>query len=476
MSPGCLTAMVSGLLFILLSIPGYSFGELGLAGALPPGPAGRHRNPALAAGIADPRLRAFRKVTKAQTYWMESSPEGSIKIPGASIASRFGTIRVPVGLLGFLRPASNPFLYVSDRSRFITSFDVLAFVDQMAQPWLLLLDPPQSPEDVVISVSSEEITVAGGSGEPIRFGTRPGTRGISKFATPLIPPPFLGIMWTGGPLLFETGLFWGGGDYACTPNEHLDEVLSGDPVKDETEYTVSATASVQGGLSQSATLLFPLPSKLPSWRIQGAVRAVLYYTTAAGRIELRAGTRTGIGGSPDTVFAESDLFYFYPGKGFGFGGRIDAGIAATHGRILVGLGFLNLIGVSRYSGLHQAVEKVSWRDPGKDTVDFAGSLPEAVLHAAWIIETGRRSTLILLADVGYPGTPAGHIAAAFRWRRLLFESGFGWDGAIRYDAGVGLLAGKFFFEVGMSAHQAPFSDEMIHGLGLVFGRHTGKGK
>lgn len=467
---------LAALLLVLLPRPGYSFGELGLAGALPAGPAGRHRNPALATGIADPRLSVFGKNIAAKTWWMQSSREDSNKTSGISIASRLGTIRVPAGLFGFLRPTSNPFLYITDRSRFITSFDVLAVLDQMSLPWLFLLDPSQSPGDVVISVSSEEITVSGGSGEPIRFGARPGTRGISIFGTPLIPPPFIGIIWTPGPFAFETGLFWGGGHHMCSPNEPLQEVLDGGPVEDDTEYTVSAAASVQSGLSQSVILLFPLLPGFLSWRIQGAVRAVLFYAAAAARVELRTGIITGAVGSPETVFAESDIFYFYPGNGYGIGGRIDTGIVATRGRFLIGLGFLNLLGISSYNGLHQTVESVFGGEPVNEAVDFAGSLPEAVLHAAWIIETGPRSTVILMGDVGYPRTLAGHCAVAFRWGKLLLESGFGWEGAVRYDVGVGLSTGRFFVEVGMSAHQAPFSDEIVHGLGLIFGRYPGRGK
>ncbi len=262
----------------------------------------------------------------------------------------------------------------------------------------------------------------------------------------------------------------------CSPNEPLQEVLDGGPVEDDTEYTVSAAASVQSGLSQSVILLFPLLPGFLSWRIQGAVRAVLFYAAAAARVELRTGTITGAVGSPETVFAESDIFYFYPGNGYGIGGRIDTGIVATRGRFLIGLGFLNLLGISSYNGLHQTVESVFGGEPVNEAVYFAGSLPEAVLHAAWIIETGPRSTVILMGDVGYPRTLAGHCAVAFRWGKLLLESGFGWEGAVRYDVGVGLSTGRFFVEVGMSAHQAPFSDEIVHGLGLIFGRYPGRGK
>jgi hypothetical protein len=453
-------------LLVLMPSAGFALDELGLAGTVPPGPGGRHRNPALTSGVPDLRLGSSGRDGGRGRVDAESAAGWTMSLLGA--------VRLPTGLLGLLRPGSNPFLYSSDRGAFIASFDALSFLDQAAQPGLFLLDPPQSPEQVLISVSSQEISVTGGNGESIPLGMRPGTHGISVFATPLVPPPSIGIGLRYGPLALESGLFWGGGDYALTPNEALQEVLDGGPVGGFTEYSVTAAASAQAGLSQSVTLLYRLPWGCPSWRIQGAVRAVLFYAAAAGRVELRGGTRTGAGGLPETVFAQSDLFYFYPGTGFGTGARIDAGLAALHDRLLLGLGVLNILGVSRYTGMRRGLEELFIGEPTQDSMDFAGSLPELSVHAAWSAAVGPAGSLTLMADVGYPRTLAAHCAAAYRQGKVLVESGIGWEGALRYDVSIGVLMARWFAEMDLSARQALFSGDIVHGLGLSIGRYGGR--
>ncbi len=433
---------------VLLAAQAQGVRTQGMAGLLLPGPAAAYLNPAYTAFPGD-------------VYGYDSG------------------FSLPIGLLGLLRPQANPFVFFSDSGRKslkdgTSPFDLLALYDQLTHPNEFLINPPQSPGEVVIDLSDpNNIQITDGKGSKLNFDFSVGSPSGVSVSKGLTPNPLFRIPFSVGyGLSLDIGVFAGGFGLGASPDAKLRTLLGRGNLEANTAYGVEAKASGQAGVSAG----FSFASELPSFEMQdlGAVKAYVggrgeaFYGLGYLEGTATATVSTDANKIPDTQTGKlgGTLFYSYPGIGSGYGVRADGGVAFQVQDTTFGLGIRNLIGFAHWSGLEIDLSDTS-KTKAAERNSF-GFVPAFYLNAATKIpsETG---IAILGGDFGYDGSLFGHVGGEYVFGPARVRAGVGYEGGLKFGLGAGFAGPGFTLDTALSTHQAPIVGGTVFGLALSLG-------
>ncbi len=438
---------------------GFSQGvrSLGMAGLVLPGPGAAYLNPAYAA------------------------------FPAGLYGADQG-FQLPIGLLGLLRPESNPIPLLLNRASLSDEnnpFDLLTFYDQVSHPYAFLINPASSrafinpntgyPE-IQINVNASGLQITDYQGNPIALDLSLGApRGIgaSKALTP--GPLFRLPIALDNNLYLDFGLFAGGFGLTLSPNDNLRQALRSGQLQPNTEYALSLNSSAQAGLSLGfgyATRLpdLPIPDLGPAKLYAGA-RGEAFYGLAYLEGNPSVGVQTDAQGQFDPnqppIFRGS-LFYTHPGNGNGFGARADLGVALEVQGTTVGLGIRNALGFARWSGT-----ELSWNGGSNPTSapgerSSFGFVPAFFLNAATTLPL-EAGTLLLGGDLGYESGLFARVGGEYSLGPARLRAGLGFDEGLRFGLGAGFVGPGFSLDAALTTHRAPIVGHTVFGIALSLG-------
>jgi hypothetical protein len=430
---------LAAILACVLLSRAFAYENPGMAGTLLPGPGASAFNPALLACPARLELQTG--------------------------------VQLPVGLVAILASSANPLLYMCDRARFISCFDLLTFYEQLDKAGQLLLNPPASPSEVVFRLEQGRLEVTDGSGAPLGLGQAGGGGGVALAGTALIPPPLPLFTLRLGPVYLCTGVFAGSAGHSLVPDSYLAAALESGAFAPDSAYSLRAAASLAAGLSQSVTYAAPFDLGQSGWQALVGIRLLGFYTAGFCDTEATVTARTNDLAVPSEAELGWKVFYLYPGAGSGGGARLDLGLAAEDGVWTFGLGLLNLAGFCVLSGYELTGSSPTPLEGARALRLEAGWHPALVASAAARLPLAR-STVVVAADLRYAAACATHAGVTWLCERTFLRCGLGWEDAVVFAASAGLLLGPGAVEVTFSSGEAVFVQRRVYGLGLLlrFGR------
>jgi len=437
MKPRRFVCTAPALIILLTAWSVFPFGGTGMGGAVIPHPSLGSKNPAY-----------------------EAYPARFGYNPG---------IQLPVGLLGLLPAERNPFLYATNRDTFRSRFDFLQFYDQVSYPSSFLLNPPVSPEKVMLSIEEGSVRIEDGRGNPLVFRETMGTRGISVGGTPLIPPPLLSLPLRTGNFYFKTGFFGGGGGYRFYPDTALSDALEAAEFSPHTQYSIRGGGSIQSGISQSLTFAAPVFEGHNSRTFFG-VRLLLFYMAGFVDGDVHISMATDARALPVFAGIQWNYFYLYPGMGGGYGMRLDSGAVFDRGPLTFGIGFLNLLGFAQLHGYASDFSFYGTEEEVPESRTFSRFLPGIFSNVAYELRSPF-GKIVLTGDIGYVTGWVMHGGFLVIGKRTFFRMGAGWDGASRFGTSFGLRAKKKWFELALTTHEAPLVGGMVFGIAFHTGRY-----
>ncbi|HEX7022853.1 MAG TPA: hypothetical protein VF171_08345 [Trueperaceae bacterium] len=388
------------------------------------------------------------------------------------------TLPLPLGVLNVL---------VSDRLDVSGgTFDLLSAFDQGTHLSTFLFNPARSPEEVVVSVRSENgvptlsLKTVGGSTLLVTQGVATGYRqrlglpvGFDLGGVRMAVRPYLNV---------RTRL---------TPDDDLSAVFGAGTSSGSVGLSAHGEAGVALDVLYAAALPIPRTKGFPA-EVYVGVRASpfvgLARLDAVGSFTVAA---------VENAEGQPEFTYAYQGSGFGtlvgqtglgYGLRGDVGMAVAMemgaGRLTAGLDIENL-GVSSWSGY----ELVARGDDEGDS--STGPVPahrtyvadDFGVGASFVYDFGASqlgiaglSSLRLVADAGYrAGALGAHLGgeAGFDagFGRALVRAGLGYDGGLVLGVGTGLRLAGVGFDLALHGYRSPFTAHEAFGLsaGMVFG-------
>ncbi|MGQ9754096.1 MAG: TetR family transcriptional regulator [Thermaceae bacterium] len=453
--------MRSLIALLILSAAGVSGAQgvrsLGMGGLVLPGPGIAHLNPAYAA------------------------------YPGGRYGGDGGFV-LPLGLLGLLlRPEANPLPGLDSPSNLFredSPFDLLTFYDQLTHLDSFLLNPPSSgafinPDtgypEIQIRISAQGVEITDYQGNPIALdlgGLVPPPPGPSASSAPLLRLPFS----IGDHFSLGIGVVADVGGIRLSPNEYLQKALEERKLEANTEYAVSTHARAQAGLSLDFNFATPLP-ELPDLgfgplKVYLGTRGEVFYGLGQVSVEgFSVGFKTDDQAQPSQQVYNGKVFYAYPGAGGGFGGRADLGVVLEVQDFTLGVGLLNLLSGSQWSGTELVWEnKSDPRDFTSRPAERGGFAfaPSLFFNLATQVplEVG---SLFLGADLGIGDRVYGHLGGEYALGIFRLRTGLGFDEGVRLGLGAGLAMPGFSLDAALTTHRAPIVGETVYGIAASLG-------
>lgn len=368
--------------------------------------------------------------------------------------------RVPLGIAALLiYPERNPVLYLTDRDLFDEQFDLLSFYDQLRYPASILINPGESPDEVIVGIEQDSIRVTTGRGRRLLFEDVSGASGISRPFTALVPAPFLSYHHRWEQIYSVTGIFLASTGHSLRPNENLRDVLEGDPVESDTRYEVTASASAAGGVSQS------LSHGITAYGANAAVtvspRVVGYYRFFTAEARVHVAAETDQDSLPTGTESRQRLFLSYPGNGWGSGIRLDLGTVLARERFRMGLSVLNIVGVDTVTGTITSGDVTD--EP--TTITTFGPAPAMTVSASYRVplETG---ALEFASDLLLSESFSGHTGVSYFRGVLMLGLTGGYKGGVEGAATLGVRDGRRRVALSLTVHQSPFIQDVVWGVGL----------
>ncbi len=426
-------------LFLSLALA-QSVREIGMGGVSLPGPGSAWQNPALAA-----------------------------------VENRFdrGTFSLPLGLLGLLMPDRSPLYYFADPPTFYSSFDLLAFYDQLTHLDSFLLNPEKSPGEVVLKVESDvsgnpRFSLTDGAGHPIDLAA---ARGLAPSRPPgLIPPPVVSVPFSlGGGFSGSVGLFAGVDGLGLSPDAKLAALLAGGSLEPNQSYAVTGKGAASAGLSMGfayALALPPLPDLEGTLYLGTRGEAFLGLARVDG--EVTTTFTTDSSGKPAGSQTTSRVFYSAIGQGFGYGVRLDLGLAYANEVGVFGLGVQNLVSFAQWQG-SERVDDGSGPVVRPKTETVAGLAPAVFASGAGYAPLEEGGKLLVAADLGYDGAFFGHLGVEYPLENLALRAGLGYDAGVKFGVGIGLDLAGFRLDLALTSHTAALFGGQVFGLAAAVG-------
>ncbi|WP_456476950.1 hypothetical protein [Oceanithermus sp.] len=398
---------------------------------------------------------------------------------GAYPADRYGAdggVALPLGLINLaLRPSTSPVYYFTDPATFKANFDLLAFYDQLSHPFELLVNPPSSPDEIVFHVSADGVSITDGAGHPFDLTAyeSSGSGGSGDAGT--VRNPLLQFNVPAGipGLRLATGVFFETGGFGVSPDDQLLADLANGSLQANTTYTLDLTGRAAGGLTLDlgyAAGLPPIPGFDGALYLGAQVQGFygLYYSDAT----LTASTTTDANGVPGPVGYATDVFYVYPGSGYGAGAKLDFGLVLDYAGGTYGLGLRNLYTFETWSGQRRITDASgNVVSDAPETITSSGFAPEVYANAAYVqpLEVG---DVLYGADLGYAGGGvSAHAGLEYRYEIFRLRGGLGYEDGFRVGLGAGALFGPASLDLALSTHSAPFTGQTVFGLAASLGLH-----
>ena len=391
-------------------------GVPGMAGAVVPGPSASYVNPSFAYLAVSRNSRA-----------------------------RF---RMPAGVAAlFLLPDRSPLPLLSETpdEESLDRLDLYKSYRQLLYPTQALLNPPSSPSQVDIRLSSSGIAFAYDSqSAELRLPARHPS-GLVAPGTAFLPVPFIAIRARRGVLSTRTGIYIGATGLSVEKSPDLESLVdAGGATSAGTELSLSMDLQASAGIFQGvglggAVLETPRRSVLLAARISG------FYEITGGTLHAVAWTKTDEQSLPSEAGYAVSVLYFYPRSGFGAAIRLDAGASVVSKHLVIGVSVLGFPGFVYQRGIEQTPAAISAFESADIVLrpifvgNVAGELPirfaGTVLLAAADLRMGAdvaqiRLGVSLLGDrtnlrlgVMYGGEHALTGSFGFRIRRTFFETG-----------------------------------------------------
>ena len=360
---------------------------------------------------------------------------------------------IPVGLFALLNPKLFPYELVSGSISSDSDFDLLSLYIQLNNPLTVILNLPESPEEVYFYISNANIEIRDGNGERLPVSSIPGQGTFSLNETPLIPAPVFSFRLNFDNIFIGTGLFGGTSGISFLYNDQLLKIFDQMEIKPEDSPSFEMHFSSRAGVFEYINAVSAPLSPSDKIEIQFAGRLFLYQVLAEISssyyfdIEVRQNYLTS------EFESQFEMFYFYPGTGYGIGSRLDFGTVADIGNWRLGLSFLNLAGIEYSKGLRLADELYI-----SDANFFYSFRPYTVFHISYFYENGKNLTLIPVLDLGYGKTFFVHSAVAMYWKDFCIKSGIAWEDRLKGTIAFGAGLKSFSIETGLLLQQSVFNN------------------
>jgi len=383
-----------------------------------------------------------------------------------------GGFDLPLGLINLaLRPSVSPLYYFTDFATFKSNFDVLAFLDQVSRPYEFMINPPSSPDEIVLHVSADGVQITDGSGKPFQLGTYSG--GKSGAAGLPLPRPFLLIPIPTGlsGLHVSLGAFTSAGGFGLNPSPALSRDLASGSLQPNTEYSFSLTGAASAGVNVNLDFATPLPA-IPGFEGKVYLGGQLegFYGLLYADAELTGTTTTDDHGAPGPVTYSNRLFYVYPGSGNGYGGRLDLGVALDYQSGTYGLGVRNLFGYESWSGVLHTNDGSGHSSDNSHTITRTAFDPAVYANGAYAQTLAGGDVVLYGADASYAaGAFSAHVGVEYQKSIFRLRGGLGYENGLKLGLGAGLKLPGVSFDTALTSHQAPFSGQMVFGLAASLG-------
>lgn len=428
---------------------GQSVRSLGMGGLVLPGPEASYLNPAYAAFPAN--------------------------MYGSS-----ADFPLPVGLVALLlNPQTSPFGNIGSAS---SPFDLLSAYDQFTHPNEFLINPASSnafinpatgnPE-IVINVDQSGVRVTDSQGRPINLNFSVGSPSGVSSNKALTPEPFFRLpIPLGLGLSADIGVFAGGVGLGLSPNANLQQAVASQTLQPNTDYSLSAKASAQAGVSLGLSYAWVLPrvplleSTVTNVYVGG--RGEGFYGLAYLEGTGTARIHTDNNSQPSSAAYSGKMFFTTPDNGSGIGLRADLGVALEGQGSTVGLGLRNVLGFARWTGTEVSIDEsgqVTYQ--ASDRSSF-GVAPAIFLNAATkvALEVG---SVIVGGDLGLEGSLYTHLGGEYQLGELRLRAGLGYNGGFMLGLGAGYAGAGFSFDAALTTHQAPIVGGTVFGLAIGLG-------
>ena len=410
--------LIACICFLYLTISSFLFADPALAGAELPYSSGWYRNPAL----------------QNQNYPDNVFPAGK---------------PIPIGFLNLLNPSNFPYEILNNDISSDLDFDLLSAYVQASNPNLLILNLPESPEEVFISISKEYIRITDETGNFIPLENLSGQGAFSVNQTSLIPKPLYSISTGWENVFIGIGLFEGTSGFTYS----FENALASD--SDQAEISPGDSLQLSGSISARAGIfeyinLITNPIRLTEgMNLSLAARLFCYQSL----VSVEGSAAFDVTVAENYLFSdyssEVDLFYYYPGKGYGLGVRMDLGSVLIAGNFTFGVSLLNIIGLDYSSGLRLAEDAYV-----ADSVFNASFRPYVLGHFSYIFKTGEDITIIPLIDIGYGKSIFYHVAGSAFFKDVSIKAGIGFEDRVKTAFGIGFNIGSCIIESGIAVQQS----------------------
>jgi len=413
----------------------------------------------------------------------------SVHNPAYAASLRGGptnTFPVPIGLLNLL---VNEKLKIGNEvvrgdGTTVTTFDILAAIDQASYLNTFIFNLPSSPTDINLLVDRDA------NGEPVARLDFGGGSNISldsvnygnDYALPFSAaagPMRIGLR----PYTFVNG--------SAVPDTDFAKLF--------TTGTASGTVNLGVAAEAGVTLDVFYATKLPDAMLVGTdveganiylgVRGAPFFGFAKADASGSATVEVNPDGETASYDVDGTAFVSAIGvSGFGYGVVADVGAAAdipVDGAIFsVGLGLRNL-GFGIWSGQEYTVsgsseddDVVTFSDPVSATRSFVAPNFGLTLNGAYSLDGANLppliNSVIIASDVGFGASGFGvHLGAesvfGFESVTLAARAGLGYDDGFKLGIGAGLGFGSGSLDFALASHRAPFTTHQSFGIAASIG-------
>lgn len=404
----------------------------------------------------------------------------------SSVAGPANSVPLPIGLLNALVNEKLKIgnKVVDETGNTVTTFDILAAIDQASYLNTFIFNLPSSPEEINLDGNEDgQPVLSFEGGSRLSLGT---VSYSNDFSLPLnfaAGPVRVGLR----PYVFVNG--------KAVPDADFRKLFT----TGSASGTVDVDAAAEAGLAIDVFYAVKLPDALLDdvlkeaglegtnlyIGIRGAPFFGLARADASATATIEANTREMSG----TYSIDGKAFYSTIGvNGFGYGLVTDLGAAAdipVDGALFsVGLGLKN-IGLGVWSGEEYTVtadsandEELSFSDPAATSrVSFAPNFG-VTLNGAYQLDTSALPPLInsvvIAADLGFgTGGFATHVGSegvfGFENVNLAARAGIGYDDGFKLGLGGGVSFGSVSFDLALASHTAPFTRHQSFGVAASIG-------
>lgn len=447
---------------------------------------------------------AITSLCSIQAQDIRSLGMGGVLLPGSGLAAfnpayvsypdnqwgKGGGFVLPVGLINFfVRPQMNVLNFVQNRAPYINDpvnnpFDLLAIADQALNLNSFILNPPSSPNELVIDITAQNgVRFFDGTGAQLNFSSGKGVAVAGNSSSrPLGVSPLFRVPVNIGPVQLGLGVFVNVGTPGISINQEFLAKLASNTLTPNTEY-IFASGSLQASAGIAIDLAFATSFSLPTTTLYVGARGTGFYGLGYVSGNADAIVKTDNNGNPDTstlgkytgsVFISSP--FFHSGDS-GFGADLDLGVAADFTgaqigvpeleRLTVGAGVVGGITFSAWTGQTFALSS-SDSSPfanGKGvakTVDSGLTAdPFFTFNVAGLLNVGVPGLRVLAAADTQFGrnTFTIHVGAEAQFGLLVARAGLGYNNGLTFGLGGGVdFGGGIGLDFALTTHTPIFTN------------------